>query len=346
MKLSPDQLARQARSGKLAPVYFFIGDDDYRMQEGAQYLINEFLPDALRLSNSSKIDLNSAKVDKLLDALSALPFFGERTALVVIEPQKLSPKQLGAVLSFLTPEVSERLVIFIIRAANKPKKSAAVYKKLTAVSTFVEFPRLKSNDAARKVGRIFKEAEITASPAVINEIVEIVGADLGRLLSETEKIRAYVGPGAEVSIETVRRLCSAGAAKSVYQLVDRIVAGDTSGALEALAPLLKAGESGGGILYWIGAHYLDLYLVKGARRLPPYKKPWYIAKLKSQSRDVTFEELERAISIIGSVEALFKGGVGDSLRQRGTDKSDSEALTELTLRLCDLRQSPSKLIAS
>lgn len=345
MKQSPEELAHEARTGKLAPVYFFFGDDDYRMQEAAQFLINEFLPEALRLSNSSTIDLNSARVDKLLDALSALPFFGERSVIVVINPQKLSPKQLETALALLTPEVSERLVIFILRAANKPKKTAAIYKRLAAVSTFVEFPRLKSNQAAGKLARIFKEAEISASPPVITEIVEIVGADLGRLLSEAEKIKAYVGPGAEVTIETARRLCSAGASKSVYDLIDKIVTGDTPGALGALTALLRAGESAGGILYLIGAHYLDLYLVKGGRQLPGYKN-WLAPKLKSQGRVVTFEQLERAISIIARAEALLKGGVGDSLRQRGNSKPDSDALVELTLRLCELRQAPSKSIAS
>lgn len=345
MKLTPDQLARQVKAGKLEPVYFFTGDDDYRMLEGAQFLIKAFLPEALRSSNTSRIDLNSARVDGLLDALSALPFFGERTALTVIDPQKLGPKQLEAVVALLTPAVSGRLVIFISRASYKPKKPTALIKKLEAFATCVQFPRLRSSQAAGKVARVFKEAEIIASPAVINEIVEIVGVDLGRLLSEAEKITAYLGPGAEVTGATARTLCSAGAGQTVYQLVDKIIAGDTAGALEALSPLLRAGESPSGILYLIGANYLDLYLIKGGRQLPPYKS-WLASKLKSQARDVSLEEIERAISLIGRAEALLKGGVGGSRRQRGMALSPSDTLFELTLRLCELRHTTAKSRAS
>ncbi|MFQ5607521.1 MAG: DNA polymerase III subunit delta [Candidatus Zixiibacteriota bacterium] len=339
MKLSPEQLAREARAGRFSPVYFFLGDDDYRMNEAIHYLIDSFLPDQLRASNVTRIDLNSARVDALHDALAALPFFGERTVVTVIDPQRLNAKHLDTTLALLKPAVSERLVIFYTRAAHKPKKTISYYKKLEANSALVEFPRLRRNDSARRVGKLFKEADISAEADTISQLVEMTGGDMGRLLSETDKLMAYVGPGGAVTGETVRSVCSEGARRTVKDVSDVVVAGPTAGALAALGPLMSAGESATGILFWLGTHFLDLYLIQGGRSLPPYKmnKSWLVSKLKSQSRAMSVERLESAIALISRYEALLKGGAGASRRQRGIEMAPREALFELTMSLCQLR---------
>lgn len=327
MNLSATELARELKNSRFSPAYYFFGDDDYRMNEAIRFLAQSFLPKDLLSSNSTRIDIGNTKFDDLRVELAQPPFFGERKLLVIIDPQKLSSKQLDTLIRYLTPGEPDQVVVLYTRAARKPKKTSAFVKRMNVVMPVVEFGFLKKSDSMRRSAQKLGEHEITINAQAAEELFEMTGGDYGKLSAEIEKLISYCGAGGEVSIEMVREVCAQGARRSVYQLVDAVVAGDTASSLAILQKLLVSGESPTGILFWLGSQYVNLYLVKGERRLPPYQS-WLEPRLKSQARNLSFERIEFAISAISDCEAFMKGGA--STLKSATPR---DALTEVVLKL-------------
>lgn len=74
-------------------------------------------------------------------------------------------------------------------------------------------------------------------------MVEIVGADLGRLDQELAKLAAATPAGRAISPEDVRELVGGWRAKTVWQMLDAATGGDTADAVVHLCRLLTAGEN-------------------------------------------------------------------------------------------------------
>ncbi len=331
--MSPAQLGKAVVEGKFAPVYYFFGDDDYRMNEAIHFIREKFLPAGLLQSNSSRIDLNSQRFSDVRDELMAVPFFGERSVVTIVNPQRLSKTQVKDLLKLLETRVESRVVILYTRAANKPNWKSKLPKTLEPIATLVEFPRLTIADAQKRVLREMKTAGIEIDTAAARELAEMTGCDSGRLNCEIEKLIGYGAGTGKMTLETVREVASETVNRNVYQLADYVVSGNVSAALEAFEPVLDSGDTPTGVLFWLGQGFLDLYYVKGGRKLP-YNKERFRSKYERQARRLSLEQIETALSLITACEAGLKGGISDGPTE------GKAALHELILALCSLADSP------
>ncbi len=84
-------------------------------------------------------------------------------------------------------------------------------------------------------------------PNAVQMLMELVGAEPGRLDQELEKLSVYVGDQAEITAEDVDALVVAGRTRTVWELVNATASGDAATALRILDKLLLAGESAVGI---------------------------------------------------------------------------------------------------
>ncbi|MBN4076274.1 DNA polymerase III subunit delta [Gemmatimonas aurantiaca] len=337
MKLSAAEFAKELKNDRFSPAYYFMGDDDYRMNEAIRFVAQSFLPKDLLSSNVSRIDLASVKFDDLQVELMQQPFFGERKVLVIVDPQKLSSKQLETTLKYISPGQLnqqgqlDQIVILYTRAARKPKSKSAFFKRVSVLLPVIEFGILPRGDVQRRAAHKLGEFAITIDMQASAELFEMTGGDSGKLNAELEKLISFVGAGVggggNVTVETIQHVCAQGARRSVYQLVDAVVAGDIATSMSILEKLLTFGESPTGILFWLGNQYTNLYLVKGGRSLPYYQK-WLEPRLKSQAYNLTFERIEFSISLIADCEAFMKGGVS-SLKS----SNPRDALSEVVLKL-------------
>ncbi|HSH00500.1 MAG TPA: hypothetical protein VLB27_10640, partial [candidate division Zixibacteria bacterium] len=170
----------------------------------------------------------------------------------------------------------------------------------------------------------------------LRELFELTAGDSGRLVNECEKLASFVGAGGVVSAQQVRDICAENPRRTVFELVDIVAAGDLSEARCSLEKLLTAGESPTGLLFWLGSHYLNLYLLREGRELAPQMR-WLANRLRGQAKSFSSEQLREAISQIADCEAFMKGGVS---RRRA--ESPREALEDLVRDLC-LQRTPAHL---
>jgi DNA polymerase III delta subunit len=80
---TPDDLQKLVRAGKYKPVYYFFGEDDYRIIEAEKYLVGQFIPEAQRITNYRRFDGKKMRCDDLLSELAVYPMLGERQVFAV-----------------------------------------------------------------------------------------------------------------------------------------------------------------------------------------------------------------------------------------------------------------------
>lgn len=175
-----------------------------------------------------------------------------------------------------------------------------------------------------KLGR--REAEL---------LVELVGADLGRLAQEVEKLAVYVGAGGSVSSADLEAVCSVIAEETVWELTSGIAQRDPDLALRALHRLLSDGEA---------PHYLFAMISMQLRKV--------LQAVQMLQRDVDEREVARVVRLrwneMGAVKSVARSGaipapvlVLERLARANREMNQSRAGTEkvieaLVVELCAL----------
>lgn len=304
--MSPSELLRTVKEGKFRPTYYLFGREDYRIVEARKFLASRFLPDKQIATNFIQLSGKTTPVKELLAALAAYPMLGEKQVVSVDDIQRYNKAEIDRILKLLDPPDPHRLVLFSTPSARMPdKKKSRFFKTISAATTTVEFLRLTPAETTGMVARKLSKEGLTIEPDALKLLVEHIGGNRGGLESEVTKLIDYRAGETTVSLADVRAIASGFEIYSVFDIADHIVAGNAEGALAHVRQLVAEGQSATGILFFIGQHYLSLYLVKNGKSLEPHRQ-WLARKFRPQAEMYSNEQLEAAISDIARADSAVR----------------------------------------
>lgn len=306
---SPSQLLADIRAGKFKPVYYFFGDEDYRIAEAVRYLVSQYLPEEQRKVNFRRFDARQVKAGELASHLANLPMLGERQLFAVANIQSYKSTERDAVLKMVGGDDLSRVVVFTTPSARAPKKNSALVRDMGKLGEVVMFDRLSAADARRVIMQRVGSAKLNIEPDAVALLTELVsskkGANRGAIQAETEKLINYFEPGATVHKEDVFRLCSGHEVFDIFAVADKIMAGDTHGTLKMIRRLIAEGQSEVAIVTLLNQHLLCVYLVKNGHA-PLRRREFLRGKFEQQGRYYSNEQLERMITATAEVDSKLR----------------------------------------
>lgn len=325
--MTPQQLFSEISEGNFKPLYYFYGSEDYRISEAQRFVARQFLPEKQVAVNYLKVDGKKTKCTDLLAQLSVYPMLGERQVYVVSDFQRYKPTEIDRVLKILQPVDPNRVVIFNSPGSKTPKKTSAFFKKISRAAESVEFGRLTRGDTAALIKRKLTKAELRPEDEAVNILVELIAGNRGALEVEVDKLINYKESGQAVTAQDVRAVTSGYQVFSIFELADEIVDRNRARVLQHIRSLLAEGNSPTGALYFLGQHFISLYLVKNGKALEPYRR-WLTSKFREQADNFDNRQLEHAILEVARVDAALR---------RGRQKPQT-VLEQLALNLMSLAQ--------
>ena len=229
--------------------FVFFGEEDYLKAAAVKAVREQLCPDpAMAFFNDITIDATDYTADKLLSAMAPPPMMSE-TRLVVLRGFNLNGMKAGELDGLLDalselPEYDFNCIILYVAAdlfdvGRLPKAPSALFKRISAVATPVEFNAPSGARLARWVGRHFAHRGVNAPPLVCNELIARAGSSMFVLANEVEKLSAFVGSEGrtEVSVSDVQTVASRATLSGAFALSNAILSGNAEAALEALAAL-------------------------------------------------------------------------------------------------------------
>jgi DNA polymerase III subunit delta len=228
------------------PVYFYWGEDDYRLQRAVNHLREQVLDPMWVSFNFDKI--GSEQADAVMVALNQLmtPVLGGGGRLVWLVNTSLgqrSNEDILAELSRTLPNVPDNAHL-LLTSPSKPDGRSKVVKLLQQHAEVKEFaltPTWKTEDLLANVRQAAQQAGVKLSAAAQELLSEAVGNDTRQLVMELEKLRLFAA-GKELSVAEVASLVTASSQNSL-QLAAVIRQGDTNKALGLVADLIRQNEA-------------------------------------------------------------------------------------------------------
>ncbi len=285
-------------------LHIFYGADDFSVNEAVKELRAKVGSDGFADSNMSSLEGRQLTLAQLRAICDAFPFLAERR-LVIVEGllSRFTERRgrrggqdssgssdlgewsgLGEYIKAMPPTTE------LILTDGEIAKSHPLLKQVLGLGETREFQTLRKEKLEEWIKLRVAGQGGSITPGAVNALEDMVGGNLWALQSEIEKLCLYAG-GRAISDNDVRTLVGQAREASVFAMVDGIVDGRTSVALQFMERLLGDGAEPPYIVSMIAR---QLRLLIQAREMVEQRVPDAEMKKRLEIRqDFAFEKLLR-----------------------------------------------------
>lgn len=259
--MTPAQFRARLKRQEPAPAYLFLGPDVYERKRCREALLAAVLTAEDRENGVARHDLSETALADVIDDARSLSLFASRRLILVSNPEAALPRQKsdeedddggasrggGEVLAAYLQDPSPGVVLLFDAPrydfeGDDKKKLERVRKFYSAIPETVEMRRFAADEARTEAQALARRAGVAVEPEALELLVEALGADVGRIEVEIEKLSLFAANGRTVSAEDIARLAPDARATTIFALVGALGRRDRARGLQILDTLCRAGE--------------------------------------------------------------------------------------------------------
>jgi DNA polymerase-3 subunit delta len=307
------------------PVYFYWGEDDFRLSEAAAKLRTRVESAWLDFNFFKGMATTDERIIEGLNLAATAPFgMGDRlTWLTEVPLGQRCSEGLLAELERTLPQLPANSHL-LFSAQTKPDGRLKSVKLLQKWATVVEFSPLPPWDTDAIAAALVQRAKaqgVKLQPGAQAALVEAIGGDLRRMVTELEKLHLYCGDRPVTAADVQALVFAAG--RSVRQLTPALLAGQTGLALSIVQELLANNEAPLRLCAALVGQFRTWLLVKTAleagerddRAIAEFAElgnPKRLFFLKTEVKAVTAAQLQRVLAELLALEWALKQGAPEA----------------------------------
>jgi len=253
--LSPEQFLAKIRKSPPAPVYLFVGPELYQLGVCRRALVDAVLSPEDRENGLARYDLGETSLATAIDDARSLSLFAPTRVVWLSGAESVLPRGRASednvpgaadLAAYLRDPTPGTVVVFESNRydfdGEDRTKMDRLQKFYAAIPDIVEFRPYTVESARRLAQDVAKESGLQIGLSDLGLLVDSMGSDAGRIVSELEKLRLYVGTDRKVTAEDILKLVPNAQASNIFALVAALGRGDRKRSLDSLDTLLREGE--------------------------------------------------------------------------------------------------------
>ncbi|HKI83972.1 MAG TPA: DNA polymerase III subunit delta, partial [Candidatus Krumholzibacteria bacterium] len=222
--LTPAELKSTLAKNDPAPVYLLAGPDTWRAERTALWLKEKVLDPQSAEFNAQVLQADECLPSSIVEAASAYPMFGSKRFVWVRHAEALpSGAALDGLLQYLDSPVASTVLVFTSAKLDKRLKFTSACAKAGCA---VDFDTLRGSAIFTQVARQAANLALKLSRNGVEELVDLVGDDLGELQTELEKLALLQEGEAEIGPEEVRLLVARSRDLDAFAVADLLSSND------------------------------------------------------------------------------------------------------------------------
>jgi len=215
-----DQLLKDIRKNKLAPLYLLHGDEPFYLDQLADEIEKVAVPEAEKGFNQFVVFGKDTDVGAVLNMARRYPFMAERQLVLVKEAQQLggfNEKGAQTLLEDYALSPLPSTVLVLCHQGNIDERKA-LPKAFAKQGVLLQSKKLYDNKVPDWIGDYCRQQGTKVSLKAIQMLADFIGNDLKRMASEIQKILLNLQAGEEISAETVERLVGISREYNIFEL--------------------------------------------------------------------------------------------------------------------------------
>jgi DNA polymerase-3 subunit delta len=237
------KLFADVRAGRVKPLYFIHGPEEFMKREFLRELTAAVLPGGDRTFNLDILYGDEFDAQGFDDRVQAFPLFASRRLVVLRNFDALSPALRESVIERVS-SLPEGLVLVVESAQEKPETAA--HKRLAEIAAArgaaVSFGTLDESETLERVLARFRREECRIDADALDLLIESVGTALIDLSNEVDKLVLAAGGHKHVTRDLVESVVGKYRTVSLFSLLDAAGSSAPATVLPRLSTLLESGE--------------------------------------------------------------------------------------------------------
>ncbi len=195
------EIITDIRNGKIAPIYFLMGEEPYYIDGISDFIENNLLSEEEKGFNQIVLYGRDVSVEDIIGNAKRYPMMAERQVVIVKEAQELS-KTIENLLPYAKqPQPSTVLVICYKYKKLDARKS--ITKALKEQGVVFESKKLYEDKVPDWIRRVMSGRGYSITPKSAQMLTEFLGNDLGKVNNELEKLQLILPKGAEITPQII-----------------------------------------------------------------------------------------------------------------------------------------------
>lgn len=190
------------KAHRYAPVYYLMGEEPYFIDRIADTISNEALTEEERDFNYLVFYGADTTAATVADAARRYPMMAERMVVIVREAQRLG--DLTALERYLEHPQNSTILVLCHKGGTLDRRKS-ICGAIERVGVLFESKRLRERDMFTFLERYLAERSITVDPKSEQLIIDSIGTDILRLVSEIDKVAIAIGDSRRITPEVVER---------------------------------------------------------------------------------------------------------------------------------------------
>lgn len=223
------------QKGNIPPVMIIFGEEGYFLDQITHWVEQNAISEADRGFNQQVFFGKEAKVMDILDAAQSFPMMAEKKVIIVKEAQEVSDadREEGnkKLLRYFEKPNPTTILLWVVRN-EKPDGRKAAWKFATSKGFLFEAPKMKEYQIPEFIHKYLALKQIKANPDAVQQLLDLVGADLVKVVNELDKLLLNLKPQQVLNSDMV--LANVGLSRefNIFELQKALVMRDTPKALK------------------------------------------------------------------------------------------------------------------
>ena len=178
-------IVRDVRAGKFAPVYCFMGDEDYYIDKLSQFIADQALKPEERDFNYDLLYGAETRANDIIGIARQFPMMADRRVVLVREFQALSDKE---TLAAYVKNPNPTTILILCHKHGKLDARRSLAQEIKRQGVLFESKRLYDRELPGFVTSYMQRRQKTIDSAAVQMLCDHVGSDLSRLVAEMDKL--------------------------------------------------------------------------------------------------------------------------------------------------------------
>lgn len=246
-------LRKELSAGRIASAYLLYGSETFLKEQAAAAIRKAVLGEGEEDSsawNLAVLEGGSAALVDILDAARTLPMLAPRRLVLVRDAEKLRESDATPLKEYLKDPPPTSCILFV-SGTGKPDLRRSIFRTLHEADASLEFEALKGRAVPSWIRERVREkgAQIEEDALALLEVH--LGNDLLRIDAEMTKVLEFLAPSRTITVGGLDETLGSAGAGSVFELAEKVGAGETGEAIRLLRGILAEGEEPVRLLFLI-----------------------------------------------------------------------------------------------
>ncbi len=186
---------------KYSPIYFLMGEEPYFIDLISDYAEKQILDETEKEFNLQVLYGRDVDVQTIISEAKRYPMMSEKQVVIIKEAQNV--RNIEELEPYLAQPLDSTL-LFICYKYKTLDKRKTFPKTLAKKGVLFESKKLYENKVPEWINAYLKEKKYSANPKSTQLLTEYLGADLGKIANELDKLMINLKEGSEITADHIQ----------------------------------------------------------------------------------------------------------------------------------------------